>query len=222
MANKKQYALSTKDTTISIDRVVKLKKFLDSKKTDSAFPSISVFPDMLGSVLSFVNERKMMKIEQQQFSAKMNVMNNYIDKSYAIAIERINKNTEMQLASIKGDVQSRLYAIDRQFDSEIRRIERDYDLKREEMTLYYDMIEKYRKDQERRFNRIRKDLNKQRGEMVRAIREMEAVTKHLQSKITNGTATPQEMDYFMLVMQFRVESINNMDEAICKLAGRIK
>ena len=64
MANKKQYALSTKDTTISIDRVVKLKKFLDSKKTDSAFPSISVFPDMLGSVLSFVNE----KSEQNGYS----------------------------------------------------------------------------------------------------------------------------------------------------------
>lgn len=90
------------------------------------------------------------------------------------------------------------------------------------MTLYYNMLEEYRKDQARRFDRISMELKKQRGEMVRAIREMEAVTNHLKNKIVNGTATQQEMDYYMLVMQFRVESINNMDEAICKIAGRIE
>ena len=222
MAKKKKYNLSNPNVAISIDRVVKLKKFLDSKKKDSAFPNISVLPDMIGSVLSFVNERKMMKIEQQQFCAKIKALNSYVDKSYAIAIEQLNKNTELQLMSIKGDVLNRIYEIDRQFDSEIRRIERDYDFKREEMILYYDMLEKYRRDQEKRFNQIIIELEKKRGEMVRAIREMEAVTNHLQSKIINGTATSQDMDYYMLIMQFRVESINNMDEAILKIAGRIE
>lgn len=208
--------------TISIEKINSLKKFLDSKRPDKSFPSISIFPDMLGSVLTFVNERKMMRIDQEQLSKKIAAVNGYIDKQYDLAVKQLNSNTAVQLASIKGDVQCRLNEIDRRFDAEIRRIENDYNLKREGMILHYELLENYRKDQRRRFDRMMGVIKKQRGEMSRAIKEMEDVTKYLQKKIVSGTASSHEMEYYLLVMQLRVDSIKNMGEAICEIAGRIE
>lgn len=140
------------EPVMNMDSLLNLADFLDTSKSDSAFPEIAVIPDMLRDVGKFVNERKKMKYSHKEFEMKIKFLSDGVDKQYHVAMQKIQNETEIQLAQINGNVKQGILSINRYYDLEVQKVVAQYKLKSEEMNLYYQNLEKQRKEQERRFN----------------------------------------------------------------------
>ena len=69
-------------------------------------------------------------------------------------MQKIQNETEIQLAQINGNVRQGILSINRYYDLEVQKVVAQYKLKSEEMNLYYQNLEKQRKEQERRFDKM--------------------------------------------------------------------
>ena len=207
---------------MTVENITSLMGYLETKSQDVKFPSLSVFPDFLSSILRFVNERNRIWREDVQFNAKMAFARETVDKQLLFAVQKLNEQTKLQIASVQGDVQTRLARINQEYDVAIQRLEKEYDLKRKEMREYYDLLERYRQDQGRRFDAMIVEVKNQRGEMRKCINEIAAVSRHIQNRILNNTATSDDRNYYLLLMQMRLDQIKNMGEAVCVLASKVK
>ena len=132
------------EPVMNMDSLFKLADFLDTSKSDSSFPEITVIPDMLRSVGKFVNERKKMKYSHKEFEMKIKFLSDGVDKQYHVAMQKIQNETEIQLAQINGNVRQGILSINRYYDLEVQKVVAQYKLKSEEMNLYYQNLEKQR------------------------------------------------------------------------------
>ena len=163
------------EPVMNMDSLFKLADFLDTSKSDSSFPEITVIPDMLRSVGKFVNERKKMKYSHKEFEMKIKFLSDGVDKQYHVAMQKIQNETEIQLAQINGNVRQGILSINRYYDLEVQKVVAQYKLKSEEMNLYYQNLEKQRKEQERRFDKMIKIATIERKRANKAIKEAEQV-----------------------------------------------
>ncbi len=211
------------ESKFSAAQLTNLLSYLESSGlSNSNFPSISVLPDFLKSVLSFVNERKRIQIEQEQFQQKLSLANTVIDNIIFAELARIDKERDLQVAAIKGDVLTKLAQIEKAYNVAIRKLEYEYDLQREDMQLRYDYLERCRILRERQNRELIKQVKAQRREISICIREIMDVAKSISRKIKSGTATIHEYDYYLLLKQFQLESISSMQAAMCQLATRVE
>lgn len=170
------------EPVMNMDSLFKLADFLDTSKSDSSFPEITVIPDMLRSVGKFVNERKKMKYSHKEFEMKIKFLSDGVDKQYHVAMQKIQNETEIQLAQINGNVRQGILSINRYYDLEVQKVVAQYKLKSEEMNLYYQNLEKQRKEQERRFDKMIKIATIERKRANKAIKEAEQVCDFLDKK----------------------------------------
>ena len=171
------------EPVMNMDSLFKLADFLDTSKSDSSFPEITVIPDMLRSVGKFVNERKKMKYSHKEFEMKIKFLSDGVDKQYHVAMQKIQNETEIQLAQINGNVRQGILSINRYYDLEVQKVVAQYKLKSEEMNLYYQNLEKQRKEQERRFDKMIKIATIERKRANKAIKEAEQVCDFFRQKI---------------------------------------
>lgn len=80
---------------MNVESLFKLADFLETSKTNSSFPEITVIPDVLKNVGKFVNERKKMKYSHRKFEMKINFLSDGVDKQYRIAMQKIQNETEI-------------------------------------------------------------------------------------------------------------------------------
>lgn len=113
------------EPVMNMDSLFKLADFLDTSKSDSSFPEITVIPDMLRSVGKFVNERKKMKYSHKEFEMKIKFLSDGVDKQYHVAMQKIQNETEIQLAQINGNVRQGILSINRYYDLEVQKVVRD-------------------------------------------------------------------------------------------------
>lgn len=170
------------EPVMNMDSLFKLADFLDTSKSDSSFPEITVIPDMLRSVGKFVNERKKMKYSHKEFEMKIKFLSDGVDKQYHVAMQKIQNETEIQLAQINGNVRQGILSINRYYDLEVQKVVAQYKLKSEEMNLYYQNLEKQRKEQERRFDKMIKIATIERKRANKAIKEAEQVCDFFRQK----------------------------------------
>lgn len=170
------------EPVMNMDSLFKLADFLDTSKSDSSFPEITVIPDMLRSVGKFVNERKKMKYSHKEFEMNIKFLSDGVDKQYHVAMQKIQNETEIQLAQINGNVRQGILSINRYYDLEVQKVVAQYKLKSEEMNLYYQNLEKQRKEQERRFDKMIKIATIERKRANKAIKEAEQVCDFLDKK----------------------------------------
>lgn len=210
------------EPVMNMDSLFKLADFLDTSKSDSSFPEITVIPDMLRSVGKFVNERKKMKYSHKEFEMKIKFLSDGVDKQYHVAMQKIQNETEIQLAQINGNVRQGILSINRYYDLEVQKVVAQYKLKSEEMNLYYQNLEKQRKEQERRFDKMIKIATIERKRANKAIKEAEQVCDFFRQKIYSNTATYEEREHYMELLKFRISGISSMIDIIPQLATRIE
>lgn len=210
------------EPVMNMDSLFKLADFLDTSKSDSSFPEITVIPDMLRSVGKFVNERKKMKYSHKEFEMKIKFLSDGVDKQYHVAMQKIQNETEIQLAQINGNVRQGILSINRYYDLEVQKVVAQYKLKSEEMNLYYQNLEKQRKEQERRFDKMIKIATIERKRANKAIKEAEQVCDFFRQKIYSNTATYEERERYMELLKFRISGISSMIDIIPQLAARIE
>lgn len=210
------------EPVMNMDSLLNLADFLDTSKSDSAFPEIAVIPDMLRDVGKFVNERKKMKYSHKEFEMKIKFLSDGVDKQYHVAMQKIQNETEIQLAQINGNVKQGILSINRYYDLEVQKVVAQYKLKSEEMNLYYQNLEKQRKEQERRFNKMIKIATIERKKANKAIKEAEQVCDFFKQKIYSNTATYEEREHYMELLKFRISGISSMKDIIPQLAAKIE
>lgn len=210
------------EPVMNMDSLLNLVDFLDTSKSDSAFPEIAVIPDMLRDVGKFVNERKKMKYSHKEFEMKIKFLSDGVDKQYHVAMQKIQNETEIQLAQINGNVKQGILSINRYYDLEVQKVVAQYKLKSEEMNLYYQNLEKQRKEQERRFNKMIKIATIERKKANKAIKEAEQVCDFFKQKIYSNTATYEEREHYMELLKFRISGISSMKDIIPQLAAKIE
>ena len=210
------------EPVMNMDSLFKLADFLDTSKSDSSFPEITVIPDMLRSVGKFVNERKKMKYSHKEFEMKIKFLSDGVDKQYHVAMQKIQNETEIQLAQINGNVRQGILSINRYYDLEVQKVVAQYKLKSEEMNLYYQNLEKQRKEQERRFDKMIKIATIERKRANKAIKEAEQVCDFFRQKIYINTATYEEIEHYMELLKFRISGISSMIDIIPQLAAKIE
>ena len=101
---------------MTVENITSLMGYLETKSQDVKFPSLSVFPDFLSSILRFVNERNRIWREDVQFNEKMAFARETVDKQLLFAVQKLNEQTKLQIASVQGDVQTRLARINQEYD----------------------------------------------------------------------------------------------------------
>lgn len=170
------------EPVMNMDSLFKLADFLDTSKSDSSFPEITVIPDMLRSVGKFVNERKKMKYSHKEFEMKIKFLSDGVDKQYHVAMQKIQNETEIQLAQINGNVRQGILSINRYYDLEVQKVVAQYKLKSEEMNLYYQNLEKQRKEQERRFDKMIKIATIERKELIKQSKKLNKYVIFLDKK----------------------------------------
>lgn len=200
------------EPVMNMDSLLNLADFLDTSKSDSAFPEIAVIPDMLRDVGKFVNERKKMKYSHKEFEMKIKFLSDSIDKQYHIAMQKIQNETEIQLAQINRDERQGTLNINRHYDLETQKEIDQYKLKSEEMNLYYQDLEKQRKAQERQFDKTIQLAMIDREKANKAIKEVEQVCNFLSQKIYSNTATPEEKAHYMELIEFRRSGVSLMPD----------
>lgn len=210
------------EPVMNMDSLFKLADFLDTSKSDSSFPEITVIPDMLRSVGKFVNERKKMKYSHKEFEMKIKFLSDGVDKQYHVAMQKIQNETEIQLAQINGNVRQGILSINRYYDLEVQKVVAQYKLKSEEMNLYYQNLEKQRKEQERRFDKMIKIATIERKRANKAIKEAEQVCDFFRQKIYSNTATYEEREHYTELLKFRISGISSMIDIIPQLAAKIE
>lgn len=210
------------EPVMNMDSLLNLVDFLDTSKSDSAFPEIAVIPDMLRDVGKFVNERKKMKYSHKEFEMKIKFLSDGVDKQYHVAMQKIQNEAEIQLAQINGNVKQGILSINRYYDLEVQKVVAQYKLKSEEMNLYYQNLEKQRKEQERRFNKMIKIATIERKKANKAIKEAEQVCDFFKQKIYSNTATYEEREHYMELLKFRISGISSMKDIIPQLAAKIE
>lgn len=87
------------------------------------------------------------------------------------------------MAQINGNVRQGILSINRYYDLEVQKVVAQYKLKSEEMNLYYQNLEKQRKEQERRFDKMIKIATIERKRANKAIKEAEQVCDFLDKNI---------------------------------------
>lgn len=75
-----------------------------------------------------------------------------------------------------------ILSINRYYDLEVQKVVAQYKLKSEEMNLYYQNLEKQRKEQERRFDKMIKIATIERKRANKAIKEAEQVCDFFRQK----------------------------------------
>ena len=210
------------ETVMNVDSLFKLANFLDTSKSESSFPEITVIPDVLRSVGKFVNERKKMKYSHKEFEMKIQFLSDGVAKQYHVDMQKIQNETEIQLAQIKGNVQQSILSINHYYDLEMKKVVAQYKLKSEEMNLFYQSLEEQRREQGRRFDKMIKIASIERKKANKAIREAEQVCDFFRKKIYNNTATYEEREHYMELLKFRISGISSMVDIIPQLAAKIK
>lgn len=210
------------ESVMNVESLFKLADFLETSKTDSSFPEITVIPNVLKTVGKFVNERKKMKYSHEEFEMKINFLSDGVDRQYRVAMQKIQNETEIQLAQINGNVQEKIQNINRYYDLEMQKVVAQYNLKSEEMRLYYQDLEEQRKVQERQFNKMLKLGTIKQKEAKKAIREVEQVCAFYKQKIYNNTITREEREHYMELLKFRVSGSSSMTDIIPQLAAKIR
>lgn len=210
------------EPVMNVDALFKLANFLDTSKSKESFPEITVIPSVLRSVGKFVNERKKIKNSHKEFEKKIEFLSNGIDKQYSVAMEKIQRETEIQLAQINGSVKQNILSINRYYDLETEKLLVQYKLKNKEMNLYYQNLEAQRREQQKRFNKLIKISTIERKKANKAIQEAEQVCIFLKQKIYNNTASYEEREHYMELLKFRISGINSMIDIIPELAAKIR
>lgn len=123
-----------------------------------------------------------MKYSHKEFEMKIKFLSDGVDKQYHVAMQKIQNETEIQLAQINGNVRQGILSINRYYDLEVQKVVAQYKLKSEEMNLYYQNLEKQRKEQERRFDKMIKIATIERKRANKAIKEAEQVCDFLDKK----------------------------------------
>lgn len=206
---------------MNVDGLFKLAGFLDSNRTETGFPEVSVIPDVLRSVGKFVNERKKMKYSHLEFEKKMKFLSEGMDKQYHVAMAKLQDETEIKLAQINGNVQQSIHNINRYYDTEMQRINSTYKLKQEEMQLYYRSLETQRREQARRFDKMIKLATIERKRAAKAISEAEEICHYYQAKIFAGTANYEEKEFYMEMLKIRISGVSTIVNIIPQLASKI-
>jgi len=207
---------------MNVDSLLNLTNFLDTSKEESSFPEVTTLSGILKGVGQFVNERKKMKYAHEEFEMKISFLSSGIDKQYHVAMQKIQKETEVQLAQINGNVQQSILNINRYYDLELEKVLTQYELKSKEMDLYYQNLEAQRREQERRFDKMIKIAIIERKKADKAIKEAEQVCRFLRQKMYNNTITYEEREHYMELMKLRINGISSIVNIIPQLAARIK
>ena len=153
---------------------------------------------------------------------KIKFLSDGVDKQYHVAMQKIQNETEIQLAQINGNVRQGILSINRYYDLEVQKVVAQYKLKSEEMNLYYQNLEKQRKEQERRFDKMIKIATIERKRASKAIKEAEQVCDFFRQKIYSNTATYEEREHYMELLKFRISGISSMIDIIPQLAAKIE
>lgn len=206
-------------STFSIEQLNGLMSFLESNT--SVAPSVSVLPNFLKSVLSFVNERKRIKIEQEQFLTKLDFVNNMVDKRLRLELDRIDMERDAQIASIRSDVTAKLAQIDKAYQVALRKLEQEYALKQANLQLEFELLERRRREQECLQRELIRQVKAQSTDIRKCTAEIEQVAAHLSQKLMSGTSTKEEQEYYLLLKRLQLESIVSMQSAICQLSAKI-
>ena len=196
------------ESVMNVESLFKLADFLETSKTDSSFPEITVIPNVLKTV--------------GEFEMKINFLSDGVDRQYRVAMQKIQNETEIQLAQINGNVQEKIQNINSYYDLEMQKVVAQYNLKSEEMRLYYQDLEEQRKVQERQFNKMLKLGTIKQKEAKKAIREVEQVCAFYKQKIYNNTITREEREHYMELLKFRVSGSSSMTDIIPQLAAKIR
>ena len=210
------------EPVMNVDSLFKLADFLNASKADISFPEVTVMPDVLKSVGKFVNERRKMKYAHKEFEGKLTLLADGLDKQYHVEMQKIQNETEIQLAQINGDVQQGITDINRYYDLEMQKIMVKYNLKNGEMKLHYQDLEKQRRAQERIFNKMIEISKIERKKANKALQEAEQMCDFYSKKMRNNTATDEERKLYMELLKIRIGGVDSIVDIVPKLAAMIK
>lgn len=209
------------EPVMNVKSLIKLANYLDTNKSDHSFPEITFIPDLLRNVGRFVNERKRMKYKHQEFISKIEFLSQGVDKQYKVAMEKLGRETEVQLAQINSNSEQRILEINRYYDTEVKKVMAEYQLKSQEINMYYHNLEAQRREQNKRFNKLVKIAQVDARKANAALKEAEQVCCFLREKIYNNTATSDDREQYMELLKIRMMRINTVD-IIAQLAAKIE
>lgn len=213
---------SLPEPVMNVDSLFNLAEFLEKSNHDQSFPEITVIPDVLKSVGRFVNERKKMKYAHKEFEQKIRFLSDGVDKQYAIALRKLESETEIRLSQIEWNVKQQILSINRYYDLELEKLKAQYNINKQEMALYYENIDAQRKEQARRFDKMIQIAMIERKKAIKAVKEAEDVCDYLRIKLYKNTISREEREHYMELLKFRLNGTQAVVNIIPQLAAKIK
>lgn len=207
---------------MNVDSLFNLARYLEKNQFSAGFPEVTVIPDVLRNVGKFVNERKRMKYEHQEFEKKLKFVSDGVEKQYIVAMTKLNKETEIRLAQINGNTKQQILNIRKYYELQTEKLQKQYELEREQMNRYYWNIAEERKEQARRFDKMLKLAVIERRKAERSVKEADELCMYLKKKFYNNTITREEREHYMELMKFRNDALLGMANIVPKFAAQFK
>ena len=198
-----------------------LTNFLDNN-SNITFNDISVLPNFLKNVMTFLNQRKQLNNSYKTSVLKSNIVSDAIEKQYYVAMQKINNELYVQLECIDGNVKQQMLSIEKNCELEIKKIEELSAQKNLEMTLQYSELKNERKERERQFDKMIEILTWEEKNRTKILQEVEQVCEILRHKLCNDTASSEERRYYMDLMKFRISAISVTSNMVVEIASKIR
>lgn len=165
--------------------------------------TINVLPNFVNDFLVFLQNSKRQKYQQKQFEIKAELLDSYIDKKFNTAISTIKSREHIELANIKSNENIELAKIAKDFQLQASKLENDYKLELQKINLQYMQMKSIIDDNNKKVTAsINADIET-RKEYLKMSEEIGQVCKFLFSKMQSGTATDEDKEYYVLLMDIR-------------------
>lgn len=182
---------------INMQELITFSDFLENINTEVPEISISLLPNVVKETMNYFQERKKIKIQNQQFEKKCKLVSDIAEKQYLYSVCKIKKDAEIALNQINSNTEIEIMKIKSRTLEKISALQMEYKYKHKKLDMHYQMVEQQIKQEMKTFDKMITAIKYKVSQRDKAIKELEVLCCYLQNKITKNNASQQDKDMFI-------------------------
>ncbi|MCH5213210.1 MAG: hypothetical protein J1G06_09350 [Oscillospiraceae bacterium] len=196
---------------LNLSKLSELSNCIETVAIENPKLSISVLPNVFKDIFNFFHENKRLKIQNEQFKQKCAVIKDYTEKQYNLELYKVKQDAYTKLSQIKSSENKEIARINRETNMKMVEIKNKYHLESSRLYTNFKKFQSQMRLENKRFELFAMQLREQQKNHEKCLKELEAVCAILRKKMNNNTATKNDFDYYLLLMDMRMKYACNQD-----------